>query len=570
MKNKKMFIIILLATLLGGLLTTQFAYAATFGQTNDYATFQSLNDYILGSVFTGGDGTAQSIWAYLDPSGISDSSTSFGYTGESVTSPDHSIKDVIRGQELYRSGSDTYTVQNIKAYIQCQGTHKMKAAIYDSSGNLIAESNEVSVPHIRVWESGAYVYYPGWRTFTFSSTTITGGNTYRLVVWSEDAWNYAKLMYRTRPHADGFNTVYESSMTYGSYPATATFSDFINREYCLYATLTKPGSANVKTAILTSSGTWVAGSNDVPFSGTDNPGWYEFPLTTNPTITSSTDYLLAAWSDGDVEISSHDYSTQGVSQSATYDGWPSLTPSSTDSEYSIYCSYTENEDPVADADGPYEVVHGSSVQLDGSASYDPDGSIVLWEWDLDNDGTYDASGVTVTHTYPSIATYPVTLRVTDDGGATDKDTSTVTVSPEVQRTGTITVHKWHDMDEDIDWDPGEPGLSGWVIVLEDENHNELASGVTDGSGAITFSGLPFGSYYLREVGQNGWYQTYPDGSEYFSVTLTQENPTKDNVRFGNAQRPDFVVPEYPFGTILSILTMMTALILSQNKHKIQL
>jgi hypothetical protein len=343
MKNKKIFTIILLATLLGGLIT-QVAYAATFGQTNDYVTFQSLNDNILGSVFTGGDGTAQSIWAYLDPSGISDSSTSFGYTGESVTSPDHSIENVIRGQELYLSGSDTYTVQNIKAYIQCQGTHNMKAAIYDSSGNLIAESDEVSVPHIRVWESGAYVYYPGWRTFTFSSTTITGGNTYRLVVWSEDVWNYEKLMYRTRAHADGFNTVYLSS-TYGSYPATVAFSDFINREYCLYATLTKPGSANAKAAILTSSGTWVAGSNDVSFSGTDNPGWYEFPLTTNPTISSSIDYLLAAWSDGDVEISSHVYSTQGVSQSATYDGWPSLTPSSTEYEHSIYCEYDPPERP---------------------------------------------------------------------------------------------------------------------------------------------------------------------------------------------------------------------------------
>jgi len=428
MKNKKMFIIILLATLLCGLLT-QVAYAATFGQTNDYASFQSLNDNILGSVFTGGDGTAQSLWAYLEPSGISDSSIPFGYTGESITSPDHSIENVIRGQELYLSGSDTYTVQDIQAYILVKGTHNMKAAIYDSSGNLIAESDEVSVPHIRVWESGAYVYYPGWRTFTFSSTTITGGNTYRLVVWSADVWDYARLMYRTRAHADGFNTVYASSMTYGSYPATATFSDFINREYCLYATLTKPGSANAKAAILTSSGTWVAGSNDVPFSGTDNPGWYEFPLTTNPTISSSIDYLLAAWSDGDVEISSHAYSTQGVSQSATYNCWPSLTPSSTDDEYSIYCEYTENEDPVADIGGPYSGDEGDSIPFDASASYDTDGSIVLYEWDWDNDAVYDESSASATtsHSWANDGSYPIVLRVTDDGGATDTDTTTVTV-----------------------------------------------------------------------------------------------------------------------------------------------
>jgi PKD repeat protein len=89
-----------------------------------------------------------------------------------------------------------------------------------------------------------------------------------------------------------------------------------------------------------------------------------------------------------------------------------------------------NQPPVADADGPYMVAHGSPVQLDGSSSYDPDGTIVLWEWDLDNDGTYDATGETVTHTFPSIATYPVTIRVTDDLGQTDTDTTIVTVGPE--------------------------------------------------------------------------------------------------------------------------------------------
>ena len=46
--------------------------------------------------------------------------------------------------------------------------------------------------------------------------------------------------------------------------------------------------------------------------------------------------------------------------------------------------------PVADADGPYAVPEGSSVLLDGTGSSDPDGDpLILYEWDLDNDGQYD-------------------------------------------------------------------------------------------------------------------------------------------------------------------------------------
>lgn len=89
-----------------------------------------------------------------------------------------------------------------------------------------------------------------------------------------------------------------------------------------------------------------------------------------------------------------------------------------------------NRPPVADADGPYVVGDGVPVHLDGSGSYDIDGFIVNWEWDVDNDGTYDASGIVYSHTYPSVGIYPVTLRVTDDLGQTDTDTTSVSVRPE--------------------------------------------------------------------------------------------------------------------------------------------
>ena len=50
-------------------------------------------------------------------------------------------------------------------------------------------------------------------------------------------------------------------------------------------------------------------------------------------------------------------------------------------------------------------------------SYDPDGEIVAYEWDL-GDGDW-STGINVSHTYRSEGEYLVRLRVTDNEGETD-------------------------------------------------------------------------------------------------------------------------------------------------------
>lgn len=73
---------------------------------------------------------------------------------------------------------------------------------------------------------------------------------------------------------------------------------------------------------------------------------------------------------------------------------------------------------------------GSPITFDGSGSYDPDGEIVSWEWDVDGDGVYDVStaGPELVHTYTADYDGLITLRVTDNSGLIGLATAPVDVS----------------------------------------------------------------------------------------------------------------------------------------------
>ena len=91
--------------------------------------------------------------------------------------------------------------------------------------------------------------------------------------------------------------------------------------------------------------------------------------------------------------------------------------------------------PTANAGGPYAINEGDSVSLDGSGSTD-DGSIVSYEWDLNNDNNYgDVTGATPSVSWATLqsfgitndGSYPIGLRVTDDEVLTDTTTTTINV-----------------------------------------------------------------------------------------------------------------------------------------------
>jgi len=67
-----------------------------------------------------------------------------------------------------------------------------------------------------------------------------------------------------------------------------------------------------------------------------------------------------------------------------------------------------------------------TVYVDASASSDPDGTIVSYDWSW-GDGT-SGTGMTASHVYAMAGTYEITLMVTDNDGLTDSATAMVTVA----------------------------------------------------------------------------------------------------------------------------------------------
>ncbi|RJS73446.1 PKD domain-containing protein, partial [Methanophagales archaeon] len=86
-----------------------------------------------------------------------------------------------------------------------------------------------------------------------------------------------------------------------------------------------------------------------------------------------------------------------------------------------------NQPPVASFSySPQNPVVNETITFNASASTDPDGTIVSYEWDFGDGNT--GSGEIVTHAYASKGSYIVKLKVTDDDGATGTETKVIDVS----------------------------------------------------------------------------------------------------------------------------------------------
>jgi len=96
----------------------------------------------------------------------------------------------------------------------------------------------------------------------------------------------------------------------------------------------------------------------------------------------------------------------------------SLSPSA-----SLFAS-GENQLPVAVSGNHTEEEPGKMVFFSALGSYDPDGEIILYEWDFQGDGVYDwnsSDSGNTEHSYEDEGVYNATLRVTDDNSTSSID-----------------------------------------------------------------------------------------------------------------------------------------------------
>jgi len=99
-------------------------------------------------------------------------------------------------------------------------------------------------------------------------------------------------------------------------------------------------------------------------------------------------------------------------------------------------------------------------------------------------------------------------------------------------TGGLEGYKWLDaLSVNGRWDPGEPGLPDWMILLYDQPTMTLVAWTLTGpDGYWEFLNLLQGTYVVKEVNPPTWMQTAPPGGVYYVVTVP---PSVTGLNFGD-------------------------------------
>lgn len=205
------------------------------------------------------------------------------------------------------------------------------------------------------------------------------------------------------------------------------------------------------------------------------------------------------WDFGDGSTASGDRVAKRYSAAGTYTVTLTVTDNrgATGSTSQPITVTSPNQAPVASFTfSPTNPDPGETVTFDASASTDPDGTIVSYTWDF-GDG-HTGSGVSVTHVYGADGTYTVTLKVTDDKGATASvskpiqvgEVTTLPGMPVLDRPG---IYVWGD--PDAHWHITVAGDPSWTtprkFEITLESKGTFANRVTTGAApapSVTTSG----------------------------------------------------------------------------------
>ena len=144
--------------------------------------------------------------------------------------------------------------------------------------------------------------------------------------------------------------------------------------------------------------------------------------------------------------------------------------------------------PVANAGGPYAGNVGTAIQFDASASNDPDGNIVAYNWDF-GDGN-SGTGVNPTHSYATEGSFDVVLTITDNDNWMVSSTTTATISV----VGTSTGEQLYNQNCAGCHGPG--GTGGFAIPVTNKTANDIATAIANDIGTMGSITLIFADIQL--------------------------------------------------------------------------
>jgi PKD repeat protein len=182
-----------------------------------------------------------------------------------------------------------------------------------------------------------------------------------------------------------------------------------------------------------------------------------------------------------------------------------------------------------------------TVAVDGSGSTDADGTIASYAWAFGDGAT--GTGVTASHTYAAAGTYPVSLTVTDNGGATGAVGHSVTVTAPpadvlaADAFARSVTGGWGSADTGGPW-----SLIGTTSNFSVVNGAGLMAVAKAGSGSAAF--LAGVSSTNTDVVVTAWSDKVANGVGEFASVLGRRTATGDDYRAKIKVAPDGVVTAY--------------------------
>ena len=194
------------------------------------------------------------------------------------------------------------------------------------------------------------------------------------------------------------------------------------------------GTYTISLTVTDNSGATGAVTHGVSVSAVNDPPVAAFISTVNG-LTANLDAGGSTDPDGSIASYAWDFgdSTTGTGSTASHayaaDGTYTVVLTVTDdagatgtATHDVTVATPPNVPPTASFTSSSS---GLTASVNGSGSTDPDGTVVGYAWNLGDGAT--ATGSAASHTYSAGGTFPVTLTVTDDDGATGAVTKSVTV-----------------------------------------------------------------------------------------------------------------------------------------------